>query len=136
MEMALSEVSDYLLRRIRHSVRIQISRQTLMPRETDEGDAERIKRNNSRFLKLNLADYFSWPLMDGSFLGDADKEKLLENAERSKKNADGNRVNEVFYTRIASKMRKNQKVRRVWKLEELRKLRSEVEEEVNAGRHC
>lgn len=133
LALTVGEVSDYLLRGVQHQARVIISRAPVEHRETSASNRDDIKKATSRFLKLNPGDYFSWPLMDGTLLGDADRGKVEAEAERYKKNADGNRVNELFHRKVAAGLTRNRVVRRAFSQQQLSDLYHEAEEQVRSG---
>ncbi len=83
------------------------------PRYTEEQQIA-IRNACSRFL--------SWPMMDGSFIKDASRTHLLEDAERYRKNAEGNLRNVRFLSLVAEGLEGDQKVSEIYTSEMLERL--------------
>jgi len=89
-------------------------------------------------IEAGARGYLSWPLMDGTPLGDADKEHLLSDAARHRQYAAGNVRSAKFYEALAARMRAGEKVKDVWEEEAvgrlLRKAQGRAEPEEKAAR--
>lgn len=88
---------------------------------------EEVHRRLSR-VHAKVESLLDWPLMDGTPLSEATKEKCLEDAARFRANAKGNIRNAVFLEEVANKLRPRQKVRNVLTHKKLMELMNMAEE--------
>lgn len=77
-------------------------------------------------IHASVGEFYSWPLMDGSLLGDADREKVVKNADRMAAEVATKGRNANFLRLVATGLVEGQTVRQRYKEKELAALMEEA----------